>query len=284
MNREAKVLNYDGGKRFGFDAFQLKLFALAAMTLDHIFKFLSPPLAIPMWFHLAGRFAAPLFLFFCAEGFAHTRDRPRYMRRLYAAHVLMSAGNTLLSECLPLPSGLYIENAMFGTLFLTVLTLWSIDRLRNGRGKARLLGLAGLLLPLLGLFLVLAAEFAYDRTGQRDFLYAVWLVRALFPSWLTVEVGWLYPLMGVGFYCLRNLRWGSLAVMAAAAAITVLAIGTSQLTPEKWASLACFCLAAVPMLLYNGEPGKHRMKWLFYLYYPGHIYCLYLFSWILQNG
>ena len=76
-------MNHDGGKRGGFDAFRLKLFALAAMTLDHIFKFLSPPLAIPMWFHLAGRFAAPLFLFFCAEGFAHTRDRLRYMKRLF---------------------------------------------------------------------------------------------------------------------------------------------------------------------------------------------------------
>lgn len=44
-------------------------------------------------------------------------------------------------------------------------------------------------------------------------------------------------------------------------------------------SLQIFSLAAVGILaFYNGERGKHDMKWLFYGYYPFHIAFLYAIS------
>ena len=41
-------------------------------------------------------------------------------------------------------------------------------------------------------------------------------------------------------------------------------------------------LLTVPMLaLYNGKPGKYRMKWFFYIFYPVHLVLLYGISMIL---
>ena len=37
-----------------------------------------------------------------------------------------------------------------------------------------------------------------------------------------------------------------------------------------------WCLLAVPLLaVYNGKPGKYRMKYFFYIFYPAHLVFLY---------
>lgn len=45
----------------------------------------------------------------------------------------------------------------------------------------------------------------------------------------------------------------------------------------QWYSLA----ALLPLALYNGNRGKRRMKWLFYLYYPLHLAAIYGISLLL---
>jgi len=37
----------------------------------------------------------------------------------------------------------------------------------------------------------------------------------------------------------------------------------------------------IPLVLYNGRPGKYRMKWFFYIFYPAHMVALYLLSMVL---
>ena len=37
-----------------------------------------------------------------------------------------------------------------------------------------------------------------------------------------------------------------------------------------------WCLLAVPLVaMYNGKPGKYRMKYFFYIFYPAHLVLLY---------
>ena len=50
---------------------------------------------LPSWIHLITRFVAPLFAFFTVEGFYHTRNREKYMARLWTAAVLMQFGNII---------------------------------------------------------------------------------------------------------------------------------------------------------------------------------------------
>lgn len=57
------------------NGFQIKLFALIFMLLDHINTFFGYELGLPRWVSFLGRFVAPVFLFMMMEGYIHTSNR-----------------------------------------------------------------------------------------------------------------------------------------------------------------------------------------------------------------
>ena len=69
----------------GLNANQLKVVAIAAMTLDHFTDVLFPGYPTEWYFlaiHLLGRLTAPIMWFFVAEGYHYTRDWKKYFGRL----------------------------------------------------------------------------------------------------------------------------------------------------------------------------------------------------------
>jgi len=58
----------------------------------------------------------------------------------------------------------------------------------------------------------------------------------------------------------------------------VLLLGVHQWMVGGGTSQIWGILAMVFILLYNGKPGKYRMKWFFYIFYPAHMAALYLLS------
>lgn len=66
--------------------FTIKIIALILMLMDHIGEFFPDS---PIWFRWLGRLAAPLFFYALAVGFQHTRNRKKYLLRLYLANVGM---------------------------------------------------------------------------------------------------------------------------------------------------------------------------------------------------
>lgn len=60
---------------------QLKILAMAAMTLDHIGAYLFP---LVTWLRIVGRLAFPIYAFMVAEGCRHSRSLPRYLASLAA--------------------------------------------------------------------------------------------------------------------------------------------------------------------------------------------------------
>lgn len=274
----------------GLNGFQLKLFALITMTMDHLAAYLPAGANIPDWFHLIGRFAAPLFVFFCAEGFYYTHSRKMYVGRLYIGAVLMAFGNNLINRLFMQDSGVIVTNAMFSTMFLITLTLWSIESLRAGvREKARgkmVGGLLGLLYLIVGaaanlaLFFALNARLGPDGMMPQDTatLLLQQVTRAfslLVPNLLMAEGGFLFVFIGVAFYYLRRWRWTCVAVMGAYTLICLAAV------PEFWLTHLFVFLSVIPMCLYNGTPGTKRHKYLFYWYYPLHVYAIYIAGWAL---
>lgn len=267
----------------GFNSFQLKLIALILMTFDHIHYFGSTITVMPAWLHVLGRISAPLFLFILAQGMYYTSNRFKYLLRLYLASLLMALGNSLMNRYLPLPGNAVVINNIFATLFLCGIYIcaieWIITGIKQKQIKSFSRGLLLFLLPIISTVLMLALV-----TTQTD-MSAVRLlfirgIMLLAPSPLFVEGSVAWILLGVAFYFLRSHKTGltvfysllSLFFLYQAAADGITPVNLFVNNPQ-W-----FMIAALPfMLLYNQQKGR-SMKYLFYLYYPLHIYVLALLA------
>ena len=217
------------------DGTALKLIAMLSMVVDHVGDLFFPGL---LWMRMVGRLAMPLFSFCIAEGWAHTRDKRRYLLRmgLFA----------LISE---VPFDLAFEGAVgFGhqnimlSFFLALLALRLFDRLR-GEADAE----TGRFPPgrtLLGLLAVGAAA-ALALLLRAD--YSLFAVLGVFLFYVFRSA---HPLLrsGVGVAFLALTR----------------TMGFYRATG----------LSFLPLALYNGRRGR-GLKWLFYVFYPGHLLLLY---------
>lgn len=117
-------------EKIGFNTFQLKMIALAFMLIDHVGSFIE---GTPLWLRYIGRCSAPLFVFCMCWGLDYTKNRKKYLLRLYLASVAMA-----LLWCFFIlwfkgaGSSVYWEqrNNIFSTLFTTaaVITIFSSDQ------------------------------------------------------------------------------------------------------------------------------------------------------------
>ena len=68
------------------DSNQLKIIAIAAMTVDHIAWMLFPGYpreALPVIMHIIGRLTCPIMCYFIAEGYHYTKNIKKYTFRLF---------------------------------------------------------------------------------------------------------------------------------------------------------------------------------------------------------
>lgn len=83
------MLYADKGK--GLNSNQLKLIAIAAMTLDHFTWTLFPGYSTEWFvilFHMIGRLTAPIMWFFIAEGYYRTHNIRKYAARLFLLAII----------------------------------------------------------------------------------------------------------------------------------------------------------------------------------------------------
>lgn len=275
--------------RPGLSSTALKGIALVLMVLDHIHYFFEFTGVIPLWFSLAGRLSAPLFLFCTVEGFAHTQDRRRYFLRIWG----ISAGMGLLQFLMMYaglwvrPDGFFPMNAIFMN-FVILIPVWQgIDWLRQRR-MAR--GLAAVILPLawpFGFVLLYALSQRTSLAWLLDSLLALLAYTAL-PCWsFIMDGGGFFILTGIALYLLRDRR-GLQAVVYVVLTmafyflfplVQLLGMGTFHISlmftlAYEWLGV----FAVVFMLMYNGQRGR-GLKQLFYIFYPAHVYLLYALSW-----
>lgn len=277
--------------RRGLSGTTLKLMALALMLLDHIHYFFAFTGAVPLWFTQAGRLAAPLFLFCTVEGFAHTHDRRRYFLRIWA----ISAGMGLLLFLMMYagiavrPDGFYPLNAVFMN-FVILIPVWQgIDWL----GEKRLArGLAAVVLPLVWpvVFLLLyAAANASPAAWLLDSFLAALACTVLPACNLIPDGGFFYLVTGIALYLLRERRKLQITAFVLLTLVFYFLFPYAELASRPDFSPALMftlayewmgVLAAIPMLLYNGQRGA-GLKRLFYIFYPAHVYGLYALSWLV---
>jgi hypothetical protein len=244
----------------------IKFIGIVLMFLDHLYQIFASRGA-PHWLHWCGRPVAAMFLFLGAEGFFYTRNKKAYLLRLLACSLGMTLGNFLLSRCMPLEEVALINN-IFGTLFVAAFYMWMTDLVREGIREKKtgriLLAAGGMILPVLvGAAMILALQ-SENRVAA--------LILMFIPNIISVEGGFLLVFLGLFFYMARNYRPIQIALVAILSAISLMGEGGVQ-----WLSIA----AIVPILLYNGQRGRGS-KYFFYVFYPAHIYLLYIIAWLMR--
>lgn len=230
-------------ERLSLNSNQLKLVAIVAMTVDHLTWTFFPGLQTA-WYvlllHTVGRLTAPIMWFFIAEGCHYTHSMGRYIGRLF--------GFALISH--------FAYDFAFGIPFLPLSTgpfnqtsvMWSLAWA--------------------------AAMVALCRRGDLpQWLKTAALIAAsivAFSSdWSSIAVMcpfFLYAHRGDFRLQARDIVFWSFIYAAVYFIFIDKAYGCLQMLT---------CLSLPLLSRYNGERGKWRgMKWLFYIYYPAHLFVI----------
>ena len=268
-------------KRLSLSGFQLKYIALIAMVFDHIHYFFDYTGKIPIWFAMIGRLAAPLFLFSVIEGFIHTRNRKKYFLKIYVLAILMGLiqfGFYNFLHPLVRPDGFFPKNMMLSSFAILLVALQGIAWIQE---KKYLKGIPTLLFPLMLPWLMLLLYLS----GQDKPIFTLFinlLNYTVLPTHTSISDGgtWLL-LTGIAMYlCHKNLKKEVLAFVTVSLVWALIAIVLSRPSFHdlmfkyiEWMEI----FAAPLMLCYNGQRGKGS-KYLFYVFYPTHIYLLYALS------
>ncbi|MCM3040441.1 conjugal transfer protein TraX [Paenibacillus motobuensis] len=268
----------------GLNGFQIKLLALIFMTFDHIHFAFQGVYEVPLAFHIIGRIAAPIFIFMVTEGMRFTRNREKYMLRLWIGSLIMNIGNAMMNAHFPLKSGGIIINNIFSTLFIICLFIYGFEKLVSSLQAKQYYKVLGFSLLTLLPFISSALIFAIANTGF-DHLYMIYLYKFImtaFPSILFTEGGYVLVLLGLGFYLFgrSKIKLGAFYLISSAVYF-FLSVDYSSVSALLASDIQWLMVLALPfLLLYNREKGR-SMKYLFYLYYPLHIYGLVLLSYFL---
>lgn len=134
--KEAKVIkkNSKPHLQVGLHIFtitNLKLFVLPLMLLDHIHYFFADIYNIPMLFKYTGRIVYPVFIFAITEGYYFTKDRKKYLLRLFISSLSMYLLNYCINSLLPIKSGFKIDLNIFTSMFFIILYLYILDNIKS---------------------------------------------------------------------------------------------------------------------------------------------------------
>ena len=219
-------------------ALSLKLLALFSMVLDHVGAVLLPE---AVWPRVVGRLAFPLYAFLLGQGFAHTRDRRRYLFRLVLFAVISEVPYDLCFSGSVLD--LNRQNVFF-TLALGLAALWGYEYFSITVRRTEL-----------GLLAAAAAAVLAQALGSDYGLSGVIMILLLYLC-REEKRKTVFFFLAVG-------------LQAVTLGLTNPAWGAAQL----WAGFAI-----LPILLYSGKPGRRKLRWFFYLSYPVHLLLLWLLS------
>jgi len=202
------------------NGFCLKAIMTVLMVIDHVGQFFPDA---PEYLRWIGRVVAPVFFFLATEGYTHTRDKTRYIRRLYISSLVMFLGNVIL--WILLKNEPLIPNNIFFTLAVNL----SLIYIREKNVNNILLNIA---LVLLALF----AEGSYVAT------ILIMLFYYLKHDKKKMSIGYIL----ISLLLIPNIQW-----------------------------MQVFSLPFI--LMYNGQRGPD-IKRFFYIFYPVHIWFLFLIS------
>lgn len=273
------------------NGFQIKLFAAAAMLIDHIGAFLiSYDSQLYPICRSIGRLAFPIFCLMIAEGARHTRSVPKYIGRLAVCAVISTPPYNLVhgAEWYSLE-----DTNVFFTLLLGLAAIGSIKNLapwilrRLGKSKSadnkKICVFLGTPFCIALYFAAYALNTDYGGYGVativifyllRDRQNAAWISFALltfisydFMFFLVpdAEINVSASMVEMNLYdIIKNRLWDK--------EFTIKFYNARQM-------LAVF--AFIPTALYNEQKGRDA-KYFFYLFYPIHLTAIWMIQLLIK--
>lgn len=238
-------------EKFEVTSAALHSMAMVFMLCDHLWATIIPGNG---WLTCVGRLAFPIFAFMIVEGYFHTSNLKKYVKRMLLFAViseipfnLMTAGSLFY----PLH-----QNVMF-TFLIGILLIWLNEEAKR-RGNRWLRIIVGISTGILGYLLGMLTFVDYYFAGP-----------------LTVLV--FYFFRGRKWWCYLG-QFGALWVinveLLGGLVYPVMLFGREILIVQQGFAL----LALIPIWLYRGKQGYHS-KWLqytYYAFYPAHMLVLSL--------
>ncbi len=232
----------------------LKLIAIIAMTIDHITWMLFPGYpkeALPIVLHAIGRITCPIMCYFIAEGYHYTRNIQKYTGRLFVfavishfAYIFASADYVDVKSFIPF----YYGNALNQTS-----VMWSLAW---------------------GLVMLRVVNSPKIKNDMAKTLLVVGICLLSFPSdWSCIASLCILAFGTNRGNFKRQMLW-MIFYVAIYAIVYFFAID------KVYGVLQMAVVLAIPVIgLYNGQRGKNAsvnriMKWVFYLYYPLHLFII----------
>ena len=228
-------------------AFDLKLFAMACMLCDHLWATVIPG---HDWMTNLGRLAFPIFAFQIAEGYFHTHDFRRYLKRLFLFALISEIPyNLLVGGSFLYPFG---QNVLF-TFCLALLLIRLMEKARVKGPFLYVLAAAGCcLLGFLAGTLTMVDYFGYGV-----------LTVFVFYFFHGRRFGWVGELAGM--ILIHGILYEGLSLE--------FTLGNWIITvPQQILSV----FALIPIWLYNGKQGPHSrpVQYACYAFYPVHMLIL----------
>jgi hypothetical protein len=236
------------------NAFHLKTIALIFMFVEHLGRYLFElfPQHYPLYFEYAGRLVAPVFFFLAVESFFKTSDRRKYIIRLFTWALIMQTGNFIISQV--------VKTALQPAEFFPI-------------GQNIFLSIA------VGISMIAAWDWARDQSGTRKIGGWVLAGGLAFASLMT-EASYNGLLMFIVFYAFYGKK-PALYIAYAALSLLLLLWGLTNAEYFWEFEFQWMMITALPLImLYNGERGQYSLKYLFYAFYPLHIWILYTLRYV----
>lgn len=236
------------------DANTIKIIAIIAMTIDHITWIIFPGYPkdfTPILLHIIGRITCPIMCYFIAEGYHYTRDVTKYTNRLFVfaiishfAYVFASMDFVDWKSFIPF---------YYGSVFNQTSVMWSL---------------------LWGLIMLRVANSQKIQKNAVKKILIVLICLISFPSDWSCVASLCILAFGTNRGKLKVQMLWMIFYVAIYAAVYFFAID------KVYGLLQMSVVFSIPIIMmYNGQRGKDQrlnkmMKWLFYLYYPLHLFVI----------
>ena len=243
-------------KKFETTSFSLHLMAMLFMLCDHLWGTIVPG---NDWLTCIGRVCFPIYAFLLVEGYFHTSNLKKYVKRLLLFAVISEIPfNLAMASSVIYP---FHQNVLWS--FLIALGLIHCNEKAKASGKLRIRIAVGIFTILAGYLLGLITMVDYYHAG---------ILMVLTFYFFHHRNWWDYvgQLLCLGYINLELLGGFGYEI--------VLFGETVFLTRQGLA-----LLALIPIWLYKGKQGYHSKWWKYFCYafYPVHLLILGLLKFVL---